>query len=397
MHLDEFIEKCSGQGRIESEGSFSVDSLAALRKTLASALPEPHYYLFQLLQSLVLAEASDIKVGIGRRENRISFHDKNRTFADLDEVAAKFQKGLSVAANSPLDLFMSGLVTALGCHIASAEFHSGYEKLVVSVNGLSRTKLSREASTPTIHLQRSLKRGLSYSWSRIWGARKEEFRIRKSFEYSPIPISVAGLDTSPRSGWRRALDGDERYALAEVAFLSAGRANHRGEAQEVVTRVPTSPFLHHCQAQEKRAEGSEVSVAPNLFFMAVDPEGTPLETAFCAEKWGQRQWTVCLTNGANAKANILFVRNGCTVLQTEADLGLPGLHLVAPADDLQVDATGYQLVKNKAFQVRMQQAQRKVQESKRILESQDLTTALQAMGKDPESILADFDWLNPAG
>ncbi|MCA9778642.1 MAG: hypothetical protein KC800_18065, partial [Candidatus Eremiobacteraeota bacterium] len=71
--MDEFINQRTAGGKMESEGSFTVDSLAALRKTLSSALPEPHYYLFQILQGLIQAGAGEIKVAIGRRENRISF------------------------------------------------------------------------------------------------------------------------------------------------------------------------------------------------------------------------------------------------------------------------------------------------------------------------------------
>jgi hypothetical protein len=392
MNLDEFITKCSGEGELESEGSFSVDSLGALRKTLASALPEPHFYLFQLLQPLIQAKSSDIKVAIGRRENRISFQDTNQVFSDLDALEGKFQKGLSVASNNPLELIMSGLVTSLGCHVSSAELHYGHQKLAVTVDGLSRTKLVRE-TPPVLVLRRSLEKGLSYSWSRIWGARKEEFRIRKAFEHSPIPVSIAGLDTVPRAGWRRGIEGDGKLALAEVAVLALEAPNHRGESQEKLKRVDGEPRLYVCEPARSTPEGTDLAVAPNLFMMACDDEGAPLEQDLTEKAWQKRRWTVCFTNCGNEKAAILFVRNGLSVERQEIDFKLPGLHLVAPADDLSVDATGYKLVRNEALQKRIEEAKWVVFKAQESLQKLPLAHNLQNLGQDPERLRADFPWL----
>ena len=244
MSLDDFIERCVAAGLFESEGTFTVDSLGAFRKTLAAALPEPHYYLFQVLQGILKAGGQDVKVAVGRLDNKITFQDPGRFFANLDLLASHFQKGLSVASNHPLDLMMSGLVTSLGCQIERAEYYCGHHKLTVGLQGLKQETVSRVAQTPYILFRRAQEKGLTGSWSRIWGARKEEFRIRKSFEYSVTPIQIAGLPTNPKASWRRLLEGEERFALLEVAVLSPHTPNHCGEFSPAAATVPECPALH---------------------------------------------------------------------------------------------------------------------------------------------------------
>ena len=388
MNVDEFINQRSADGKMESEGSFSVDSLAALRKTLSSALPEPHYYLFQILQGLVQAGACDIKVAIGRRENRISFHDPERRFTDLEALAATFDTGLSVASNNPLEQVMSGMPCSLGDHIDLAEFHYDQETVKLTTEGVEHLTSSRPA-TPQIVLRRHMERGLSFSWSRIWGARKEELRIRKRFEHSPVPLSIAGLPTEPRSSWRRGVE-EGHFALLELAVL--GKNNHRGEPLVEPKDVEGSSWLLRCGTSHHQPEGSDLVIAPNLFVAGLD--GTePVMAEELEHRWNLRKWTICFTTHTGGPAEIVFVRNGCHLQTHQVDLGISGLRLVAPADDLTVDASGYQVVENDAFEAVVKEAKNLVEKAVEMLKAEDLATALAAGGDDPQEVLSRFDWL----
>ena len=393
MSLDQFIEKCSEAGSVESEGAFSVDSLAALRKTLASALPEPHYYLFLVLQSLVGARAGSIKVAIGRRENRMTFTDPEGVFADLASLESRFQKGLSVASPSLLDQMMSGLVTSLGCHVSSAELYYGRERLVVSVDGVKRAILAKEVTTPYVVLRRSLEKGLTYSWSRIWGARKEEFRVRKSFEHSPIPLNIAGLPTVPRSNWRRGFEGDGHLALAEVAILSA-KPNHCGESLDILQPVEGRPGLFSCR-RDSDGEGSDVdmAVAPNIAMLCLDEELNPVSGDISPTRWNERKWTICFTNCGNAEADFLLIRNGYSIARESLAVSLPGIQIVGPADDLDVDASGYKLVENSKLEARKEEARMLVDKLAGMLSRDALEKAVKQADCDPEIISRDFGWL----
>ncbi len=391
MSLDQFIEKCSEAGSVESEGAFSVDSLAALRKTLASALPEPHYYLFQILQSLVGARAGSIKVAIGRRENRMTFTDPEGIFSDLASLESRFQKGLSVASPSLLDQMMSGLVTSLGCHVSSAELHYGRERLVVSVDGVKRAILAKEVTTPFVILRRSLEKGLTYSWSRIWGARKEEFRVRKSFEHSPIPLNIAGLPTVPRSNWRRGFEGDGHLALVEVAILSS-KPNHCGENLDTLEALEGHPGFYSCR-REPESEGTDTAVAPNLAMLCLDTDLNPVAGEISASQWNERKWTICFTNCGHAEAEFLMIRNGFSMVRESLPVSLPGVQIVGPADDLDVDASGYRLVHNEKLEARKEEARTLIDEIARQLSRKALEEALKRAGGDPEILSRDFSWL----
>lgn len=394
MSLDEFIKKRTGEGRRESEGSFSVDEVGALRKTLSSALPEPHFYLFQALQGLVKARAKDIKVAIGRRENSITYKDPERVLADMEELTRHFSQSLSVASNQCEDLIMSSLVTSLGSHVSSAEFHYGERQITLSQNGLSQTKVTRPPRTPLILYRRSLEKGLSYSWSRIWGARKEEFRVRKAFEYSPIPISIAGLPTSPRSGWRRNIEAEDHFALVEVAVVGEGPANHRSEDLGELTKLSDDLLYYHQELPDSEDGMGETAVSPNLLCVAVDQNGNPQAIDDEKNSWNYRQWTICFTNCPNEKAHILFVRNGHSTERVELNLGLPGLQVVAPGDDLDVDASGYQLVQNSKFTERVNEARQLVDNLRNKFTCSRVSQALTKLGKEPGSVLPYFAWLN---
>lgn len=392
MSLDHFIEKCTEVGKVDSEGAFSVDSLAALRKILASALPEPHYYLFQLLQALVKCDAEKVKVAVGRRENRISFTDPNRHFADLESLEARFQKGLSVASDDPLDMLMSGMVTALGCHVSAAELHYGHQKVTVTVNGVKRGLLTRGALTPYLVMRRSLEKGLTYSWSRIWGARKEEFRVRKAFEHSPVSLNIAGLPTAPRSNWRRGFEGDGHLALLEVAILDKEHPNHRGENRGQIHPVEGHRGLFSCEPGTG-SEGNDLAVAPNLAMMLLDADLNPIDGEIPREDWDTRRWTICFTNCENTETELLLVRNGLSIVRETITTGIPGVYMVGPADDLEVDASGYKLVANTALAERLQEAQSIVDKVVSNLETKGLKLAIEQAGKEPKSVLENFDWL----
>lgn len=390
MSLDDFIETCEGAGLFDSEGSFTIDSLAAFRKTLAAALPEPHYYLFQVLQAIIKAGGQDIKVAIGRMDNKITFQDPERYFANLDLLAGHFQKGLSVASNHNLDLMMSGMVTSLGCQIERAELYCAHQKLTVGLQGVKLEKVSRVALAPYLLFRRAQEKGLTGSWSRIWGARKEEFRIRKAFEYSVTPLQIAGLPTSPKASWRRLLEGEERFALLEVAVLAPHTPNHRGEFLPSESGVPGHPHLRLARAPEADPEGQAPAVAPSLMMLGLNSAEAPIEESLEPDSWNKRRWTFCFTNCQNEKAEIQLVRNGLTLAHREVDLGLPGLHIVGPADHLDVDATGYGVVENSVYEKTLEEAKRLVDKIRSSVSADALTQGLQALGRSADGV--DLSW-----
>jgi hypothetical protein len=81
--------------------------------------------------------------------------------------------------------------------------------------------------------------------------------------------------------------------------------------------------------------------------LALGPEGADGQT---------RRWSFYRTAGRDAQSTIWWIRNGMTVEKTYADIDLPGVLILAPADGLDLDASGYALACNDKFEARVRQA-----------------------------------------
>lgn len=394
MNLDQFIESRVDDGTFDSAGEFGVDNVSAVRSTLSSALPETHYYLFQVLQSLVQTKAQQIRIGVGMQENRISFLDTNKAYADLDALASRFSKSLSLASNHPHDLFFCGLLTSLGSHMTKVDFLYGDQCLTLSLDGVTRTTKDNPSEVCRIIFHRVPEQSASFAWSRVWGGAKKEFQIREAFDHSPIPIYVAGLPTYPQDRWRRGLDGDQHFGLLEAVIIEPETPNHRGEPQAGVYRASGSDIFYHTEPAESGPGGYKFRVAPNLLMMAIDDKGNPIESEVPSKNWDKRRWTVCFTSRTDWSSSILFIRNGCGIERVITEFPYPGIQVIAPADDLTVDASGYQLVRNREFDVRKAEAKILVEALADRLRKTDLPTLIAPTGQDPKKVLARFEWLN---
>jgi hypothetical protein len=391
--MDSYIEGQRQKGELDSQGAFTVDSLGALRKTLASALPEPHYYLFQIVQGLVAGGALKIEVAIGRHATRFHFSDPLGTFKDLEAAKARLFQGLTLSSPRPLDLLLTGMATAVGSEMDRADLHVGYgsQSLQISLDDASLVERPDGHRNPLSYLElhRSVSKGLSFAWTRIWGARGEEGDLQRRFEFVTPPLKVAGLSTSPGSAWRREVAPTKtlgRLILLEVAVLDPDRPNHRGPG------LPVGSLT----------EGS----VGCLCRWAYDAQGGRLALAQSAPEWEQRAWSFYGTASAQVESTVWWIRNGMTVEKSLLDLGLPGLLVLAPAEGLDLDASGYAIVRNDKFRARVQQAVEMAAKTLGAVSRSDLFAALSGPnapalvsarnGEAPptvDALLDEYPWL----
>lgn len=350
--MDSFIEDQRHAGELDSEGSFTVDTLGAMRKTLASALPEPHYYLFQIVQGLIAGQARHIEIAVGRHATRFHFSDPAGAFADLEAARARLFQGLTLSSSRPLDLLLTGMATAIGSEMDRADLHPGGASHSLQISLEEATIVPRPEGFPgeslsCLELHRSVSKGLSFAWTRIWGARGEEGDLQRRFEFATPPLKVAGLTTTPGSGWRSEvpeLAGVGRLVLMEAAIIDSACPNHRGPRFGRVSSGQSAPLLV-------------------LSRRAFTEQGEELTLAEDAEDWQRRSWSFYGTASAQVESPVWWIRNGMTVERTLLDLGLPGLLVLAPADGLDLDASGYALVRNDKFKARVETAARLAQQT----------------------------------
>jgi hypothetical protein len=337
--MDSYIEDRRQEGQLDSEGVFTVDALSALRKTLASALPEPHYYLLQIAQGLVAGGASGIEVAVGRHATRFRFRDAEGVFSDLEAARERLGKALTLSSPRPLDLLLTGMATAIGSEMDRADLTAAGERRSLQVSYQLAAVVDRPAAmevepTALLELHRTASMGLSFGWSRIWGARSEEEELQKRFEFAQPPLRIAGLAPTPGSFWSKqasggAAPGEPGPFLTEVAVIEAEPPHHRGP-ELGLTRCP--------QRRAFTAAGEALKL---------DPE---------AAEWQRRRWTFMATSGAAQQAEVTWIRHGLVLETTSHELGLPGLRVLAPAEGLDVDASGYSLVRNHKLEARLRQA-----------------------------------------
>lgn len=372
--MNTYIERQREQGQFDSEGGFTLDALAALRITLASSLPEPHYYLFLLLQGLLAGGASSIEIAIGRHSTRVRFHDERHQFVDLEKLRQRLWQGLSLSSPNPADLVLAGMATSVGQEMDRADLlgpnPQGGSALSLQLS-LRHAQLvehpgGRPSEFSTLYLHRNVSQSQSFAWTRVWGGRREEGEILRRFAHVSPPIKVAGLPTSPEPLWPAGLDPVGELGpivLLEGAVLAEpDQPSHR-----VHSTHPMFPALDE--------RGEEISVELNarlsqgdlseachpapprcLFRRAYSSRGKLLCGELAPQAWQRRRWSIFFTSQRQTKATLTWIRYGMTLEQQTVDLGWPGLYIVAPADGLDLDASGFALVHNAKLEERLEEA-----------------------------------------
>lgn len=407
--MDSYIEDQRHGGQLDSEGSFTVDAMGALRKTLASALPEPHYYLFQIAQGLVAGGARDVEIAIGRYTTRFRFRDPQGSFADLAAARERLGQGLTLSSPRPLDLLLTGMATAVGSEMDRAELYAVDSNRSLRISLESANLVDRPAQgeqlyrdrgrgqegcpvTPGstyLELHRTVSMGLSFAWTRIWGARGEESELQRRFEFATPALKIAGLYTEPGSDWRQEVPlvaGVGRLVLLEAVVIDKDNVNHRGPRMLAPGDPGESPVRRLCRR-------------------AFSAEGEPMLLDEHAPDWERRAWTFFGTGSAQVESTVWWIRNGMTVEKTMHDLGLPGLLVLASAADLDIDASGYSLVRNDKFDRCLQRVSFLAQKTLGSVSRESLAQALsrpqvlkslvqegEAQTPSVDSLLAEFPW-----
>ncbi len=339
MEMEAYLDGRRHEGALDSEGSFTLDRLSALRMTLTSALPSPHFYLLQTCQGLLTGGATDLEVAVGRASIRIDFVDSKQAFVDLDGFVSRLSSGLTLSSPSPVDLLLTGMVTGLGSGMERAELYSaGSDTLFwMSADAVEASPQS-PVQGPTrgrdsVTFRRLAGQGLSFAWTRLWGGKDEESVLQEHFGCSNPGIKVAGLLTSPSYPF-------EIRDLEEVF-------DHPVMLEAAVLASKGSPGLHRAFAFDSMG---------CYFRKAFDEQGLPVTISLEQDDWDRRLWTFYFKAGSDGAATVRWIRNGCFLTPTRHDLGIPGLTVLAPAEGLDVDASGYSVVANEKLETVLEKA-----------------------------------------
>lgn len=411
--MESYIQQQRHQGELDSEGAFTVDTFAALRITLASALPEPHYYLFLLLQGLVAGGAESIEIAIGRHSTRLGFDDLRDRFCDLGVLKDRLWRGLTLSSQHSEDMLLAGMATSVGQEMDRADLFGPnpdgepHSCLAVSLRQAQVCDHpgGRPTSNSTVFLHRNVSASQSFAWTRVWGGRREEGEVLRRFEHADPPLKVAGLATSPSPLWPDGLDavpGLGPIILLEAAVLAeTGQPAHRVHSthpmlpafDEVGEEI--SPELHSRLGDRAPTTYDGFPLPRCLFRRAFGPDGEIVAGELHPEVWQRRRWSLFLTSHRQKEACVVWVRYGMTIGRQRVDLGQSGLFLVAPADGLDIDASGFGLVHNARLESRLEQARELVRTVAASIQVSDVEELMERVGRpsDAEPVVNAFSYL----
>lgn len=412
MEMETYIQEQRHQGTLESEGAFSVDTFAAFRITLASALPEPHYYLFLILQGLLAAKAERVEVAIGRHSTRFGFEDTQAQLTDLEAIQERVGRGLTLASSRPEDMVLVGMATSVGQEMDRADLSSvGPQDAPAPSLQLSPQQIQIVAQPErrprtehsSIVLHRNIGSSQSFAWTRVWGARREEGEVLRRFEHSEPPIKVAGLPTSPRPLWSALEPVGESgpLILLEAAVLAEPDAPaHRAHSIHPMLPAPNdlgeeiSPELN-ARLTASFQQGEHDLPPRCLFRRAFSPGREALHGEISPVAWQRRRWTVFFTSRQRPETEFIWIRHGLTLERERIDLGWPGLYVIAPAEDLDMDASGFGIVANARYEQRLQEAKEMIETIASSLSKSQVEQLLQRLEQVDQmpAIASAFPWL----
>lgn len=328
--LDQWLQSALRQGQLESSGTWSVDLSAALRKFQEYALSEPVAAVARLIRCGVVSGAPSIHVQLERKSARVGF----AAFSiGLEQLGQAFDRVLSdVPAERELAIALNSLqkqkleqltVTRLEpSRIAQLHVDANRQAHYGSAMDLSRTETLTQ-----VHWRQREGRNV----------RQELRQLSDWFQYSPVPITVNGVQLQREFGSPR----------------GPGPLRHLGAAPQVLIKAawyrPASYFWADHHALEFRLfspvpERNEVR----------RPEDTRASTRLSAGAPRGPRCFLLLGFRCDLRetGQMDWVYRGQLVDSTPEQFPFPGVHAVVSCEGLRFDITGEKPVAGSALMAR---------------------------------------------
>ncbi len=196
--MDALIADLRGDGRLDSEGAFSMDRYKAREKMRQYQLAEPGLYVLLLVQAAIRKGATRIDFHLDTDDMRMAFDGAPFTVDDFDGIYnAMFQREASESARALADLAM-GLNAAMGLDPKWIVVHSGdgeqAAQLVLRRKQPERFgPLSPALSGTRIHVRLRFRPSMISTFAGyLGGAHPTAMALMHHCAYAEIPIFING-------------------------------------------------------------------------------------------------------------------------------------------------------------------------------------------------------------
>lgn len=355
--LDSLLRARRAEGRWESSGQFTIDLGQARQKLARYQLEQPAYYLQKILQGLVGLSPGSIVVRLGRRDILLEAGPVSPGVLDTLRPALADPTG---AEDWVRDLAV-GLMTSSSAGISEAEV-TGYADGSGSILRISQEVTQErldpvpESSRLYVRLERGEPQSLverMFGWA---GWSDEHHILSKAFTYTPVPVTLDG----------RSLQAPELGAPRGPSCIFGQPDFHLGERFVYDAELPpggalAAPTLkERCSAWEHREGGW----ARRPFAIQTRDDSFTANTLF-VRRAGRGEHCLAMLAirfDLMGEASIGFVQHGLLTDTVQLDLGCPGVTGICSAHGLDTDLSQFRLVRNRAFDERIELLRRHVQE-----------------------------------
>lgn len=128
--LRDYFDRLYGEGRVDSSGEFTLNSLRALITRVYSSLPDQSFYVLKLIQGLVGSDCNEVDIKLRKNGLRLVFSEERSV--DLGSIVKRL---LTV---DQIDDLVFGIVTAHAAGYIIEWSLSDAERCVLDTQGLTR-------------------------------------------------------------------------------------------------------------------------------------------------------------------------------------------------------------------------------------------------------------------
>lgn len=349
-NLSDLMDDLRDDGVQDSTGAFTLDPREAERKLANFALARPQDYVLKLLQAAVASGADQVKVDVGSSKVEIRWTGRPLERESLPGLMGHLLSSQCSAEVRHLRHLAAGLRGAVGVGpsrlwVESGTGASAFRNSWVE-EGWRDEPLPERAETDTVvSLGRTI--GSSFSqWTSDVGAfvrgeehlSEEEKALGIGSGYLPLTLIVNG-ELLPRRAF--GLPRFEGYNILDDQFPGECRP-----PKYIVAKNPDAYVDGLLDSRHHLIEKEVLDHGGSLPRMGERHSSIRLGDQ---EKGARCRAWIAVEAGLSPKARLGFVDDGVLISEEEMDLGLPGLVAVLSVEGLGKDLTGFQLVRDSAF------------------------------------------------
>lgn len=337
--MDSLLNDMVGEGRLESQGQFTVDASKIRERYESFQAGTPRYYLARLLQGLVELEPKRITVEI-RRQKLVLRADSPAIPLVLNDLPHLFE-GATPVSQGLLTSFLAGCV----------ELDVRHGKLQL------RLRPNEEPTLSSMNAQKSVEVHLTFTRPKgllglLTGRAKENAAIHSFLSYSFSACAVPFvLDGRPVNGTPITSRPVSPYHLVEVQLSSTTLSSSQAVWGDA--RMTRPSCFYRSPDGRTRGEIDDRYVGKlkpphyhSTLFVRLSEAAQPEDV----DRACPCSMVLALRRDMPTHSLLIMVDKGLVIETIDTEIGCPGLVAVVSAAKLSKDASGLRVVRNQAYQ-----------------------------------------------